>query len=144
MDGARMTDKLICVDPEKLDKIWPQVWHFIHAAFLTGLGDDTLASVHEDLQKRDALLWIVWDGAGLMAAATTKLCLVPNGKRHCVITSCAGRELPRWLRFIKELEDYAKAEGCHQMRIMGRHGWKAYFKEYGYTEPWVCLEKELS
>lgn len=139
-----MTDKLVCIDPEKINLIWPQVSHFIHAAFVTGLGDDTPETVKADLDNKMALLWVVWDGKGLIAAATTKLMVQPNGRKQCVITSCGGRELPRWIGFIKELEDYARAEGCTQFRMMGRPGWKTWFKEYGYVEPWVCLQKELS
>lgn len=139
-----MTDKVVCVDPKKIDLIWPQVSHFIHAAFVTGMGDDTPEVVKADLDKGDALLWVVWDGKGLLAAATTKLMTVPNGNKICVVTSCAGRELPRWIGFVAELEKHAKAEGCTQFRIMGRHGWKAWFKTHGYHEPWVCLQKELN
>jgi hypothetical protein len=139
-----MTDKLVCVNPDKIAAIWPQVSHFIHAAFVTGLGDDTAETVKADLDAARALLWVVWDGKGLIAAATTKLLLLPNGKKQCLVTSCAGRELHRWIGFIAELEAYAKSEGCATFRMMGRHGWKSWLREYGYVEPWACLEKELT
>lgn len=138
-----MTDKVVCVDPDKIDVIWPQAAHFIHAAFLTGLGDDTAETIKADLDAKRALLWVVWDGKGLIAVATTTLVVVPNGNKLCIVTSCAGRELPRWLHFIGELEKYAKDEGCQKLRLTGRAGWKEWLKDRGYRQPWMCLEKEL-
>lgn len=136
-----MTDVLVCVDPEKVDELWPHVRPFIDAAFDTELGDDNTDSVKADLDARHALLWIVWNGNKLIAAATTKIVRVP-AKKLCIITTCAGQDLSRWLHFLVDMEKYAKAEGCDAMRIMGRRGWKAMLPTY--HEPWVCLEKELS
>lgn len=140
-EGLRFeTDKLVCVDPKRIDEIWPHVSGFLASAFERGIGDDDLESLKQDLDARQSLLWVVWDGKGLLAAATTKLLKMPT-KKLCVISACGGRELRRWRRFIAELESYAKAEGCDAFRMMGRPGWKAVFPDY--REPWVCLEKGL-
>lgn len=136
----RQTEALVCVDPDKLPQLWPHVSHFIEAAFASGLGDEDAQSLKADLDKREALLWVVWDGEHLIAAAVTRIVRTAT-KRVCILVAGGGRELWRWKHFIVDLEEYAKAEGCDAMRVMGRHGWKAIFPEY--REPWICLEKGL-
>jgi hypothetical protein len=135
-----VSDQLLCVAPHLVENIWPHVAHFIEAAFWTGLGDDNIATVKADLDAGNCLLWVVWDGTELIAAATTKIIAVPT-KKICLITSCAGRKLERWKLFIRDLETYAADEGCDALRITGRPGWKAIFADY--REPWVCIEKKL-
>lgn len=134
------TDALVCVAPGQVDAIWPHVRVFIETAFARGRGDDNAAMIEADVREGRALLWIVWDGSGLLAAATTKI-INAASKKLCIITSCGGRELPRWLAFIADLETYARREGCNALRIEGREGWAKMFPQY--RQPYIVLEKAL-
>ena len=131
---------MLCVPPRFVVPTLKHVGHFIDQAFASGMGDDDAASVRADLVSGSAVLWVVWSGAEFIAAAVTKIIATP-AKRLCVISCCGGTELHRWRHFIADLEDYARQEGCDAMRIMGRRGWKAIFRDY--REPWACLEKGL-
>jgi hypothetical protein len=133
---------VLCVDPARIEEIWPHVVEFIAAAFDNGRGDDCADDVHGDLLAQRALLWVVWDGEAIIVAATTKLINTARGL-ICVITSCGGREMgiERWRIAIKPIEDYAKREGCAFIRVEGRRGWQAVFPDY--REAWVALEKRL-
>lgn len=137
---AKPRDVLVCVDPAQVDAIWPHVKAFIDSAFMSGRGDDTPETIKADLDTGCSLLWVVWDGSGLIAAATTKIMDYPN-KKACRVTCCAGRELPRWISFMTDLEKYAREEGCAVMRIEGREGWKAMLPDY--RQPFVVLERAL-
>lgn len=136
------TVDLVCVDPERIEEIWPHVETLIARSVMTGLGDDTLEDIQSDLLCGDALLWIVWEKppGRLLAAATTKLFTTSRGK-ICVITSCAGRDLDKWKQFIRQIEQYAIDEGCGLFRMYGRPGWKRVFEDY--SEPYVTIEKAL-
>lgn len=138
--GEAPRDALVCVPPAQVAAIWPHVAPFIESAFLSGRGDDTAETVLADLVAGNSLLWIVWDGSGLIAAATTKIIDAP-AKRICVVTSCAGREMPRWISFIDDLARYAADEGCAVLRVEGREGWKATLP--GFRQPFVVLERSL-
>jgi hypothetical protein len=131
---------LLSVPPCFIAETWPHIAHFIKAAFASGHGDDTAEAIKIDVFAGSAVLWVVWDGTAFIAAATTKVMATP-GKRICVIACCGGKQLHRWCHFITDLENYARAQGCDALRIMGRPGWKAVFPDY--REPWVCLQKEL-
>ena len=130
---------LVCVAPNQIAAFWRHASPLIAAAYETGIGDDTMDTIRRDLETGDALLWIVWDGT-MLAAVTTKL-LQTAARRICLITSCAGREMARWIHLISGIENYARREDCDAVRVMGRPGWKAMLPDY--REPWVFLQKDL-
>jgi len=126
---------LICVDPKQIDLFWPHVKHLIRAAIeRTGL------SRFEDIEKSilggEQLVWVAWGSGNIEAAASTQLV---NGA--CEIVACAGEQRERWLSLISKIEEYAKAEGCRCMRIIGREGWERVLD--GYRREYVVLEKVL-
>jgi hypothetical protein len=133
----------LCVDPARIDEIWPHVEAFLAAALWRSPDGDTPADALHELHDRRLLLWIVWapDDREILAAATTRLIEIGKG-RVCVITACGGRELERWKWSIGEIEKYARAEGCIELRLMGRKGWVRMFPEF--REPWAILSKELA
>lgn len=133
---------LVCVEPARIDEIWPHVRRFTESAFSDGRGDDNAEIVEADLRAGYSLLWIVWTAREnrILAAVTTKLLKTPRGF-VCRITSCGGIELKRWAHLLADIEAYAKAEGCICVRWEGRKGWKAFFP--GYREPWIVLEKKV-
>jgi len=85
-------------------------------------------------------LWIVWDGAEIIAAAITSLGIV-NDEKTCTIVACGGEDLSCFGHFVKDLEQFARAEGCTVVRINGRPGWKRALT--GYDLQSVVLRKEL-
>lgn len=133
----------ICVDPKKIDDIWPHVEPLISRAFANNRGDDDASIAYSDLKSGDALLWIVWDEEFkiVAAAATTKIFLSSHRGKICLITSCSGIGVHKWVRCVEAIEDYAKAEQCKSIRFSGRRGWKHYFPDW--QEPWLVLEKQL-
>lgn len=134
----------LCVDPAKIDEMWPHVQSLIQMAFWMGRGDDSADVVLKDLKDQKSLLWVVWDDDNgcIACAVTTKLVLAERGK-VCLITSCGGNRMEQWLKFLNIITDYARDEGCRFIRFSGRRGWVYYFKCEGWYEPWVVLEKEL-
>lgn len=77
----------------------------------------------------------------ILAAASTRLQRTDAGK-VCVITACAGSDMPRWLGLIDGIETFARKEGCTWVRIYGRKGWLRALD--GYEQRHVVIEKELS
>lgn len=128
--------QLICVDPKRINEIWPHAKHLIRAAI-----EQTNLSRFEDIESAvldgKSLLWLAWNGERIEAAATTQLY---NGA--CILTACSGYQRERWLPLLKRIENYAKQEGCRVMRIYGRKGWRRVLENYR-TE-YEILEKVLA
>ncbi len=130
------------VAPDTIGYIWPQVEKFIHSAFEAGIGDDTKDSVLAMLGRGEAQLWIAHNGAGIKAAAVTRMAAIASGRRVCFCVACGGEEIETWKDCLKDIERYARKQGCDAIRLSGRAGWKIY-KKQGYKEPFVVLEKAL-
>lgn len=145
---------LICVAPNLVDQFWPYVQSLVEMAFWAGRGDDSAEALYKDLKADKALLWIVWDDCQkeIACAAITKLFLFNRGKT-CIIAACAARSqsnvfadlnrMDRWSQLMTTVEKYAKDEGCKYIRLSGRRGWVYYYRNQGWYEPWITLEKEL-
>ncbi len=125
----RSTAELVCVDPKRVQEIWPHVAPLLKAA-CTRTNLNAFADIESDILAGRSLLWIAWDGQAIEAAAATILINSEIGK-VCIITVCSGNEMCRWLRLIGEIENYAREEGCARVRIFGRKGWLRALKAVG-------------
>src|SRR5262245_13344109 len=117
--------ELVCVDPERVHEIWPLAGPLLRRAIArTGLS--AFPEIEREVLCGNSLLWIAVDSEGgdiaILAAASTRLQRTDAGK-VCVITACAGNDMPRWLGLISEIEKFATNEGCRCVRIYGRKGW---------------------
>ena len=137
---ARPACSLICIDPAQVHLFWPYVSPLIRAAMHKGRLTD-FADVERGALAGRALVWIVWNGETIKAAAVTELSSA-NGERFCTIVACGGSDRGQWLPLIAELERYAQGEGCKAMRIFGRRGWSKLLPDYRTKR--VLLEKDIS
>lgn len=130
---------LVCVSPHQVYEIWPHVGPLLKAAcYRTKL--NAFADIEADILAGRSLLWMAWNGRTVEAAAATILINSEIGK-VCIITVCGGFDMERWLPLIKQIETYAKAEGCKRVRIYGRKGWLHVLD--GYREKHIIMDKEL-
>lgn len=135
--------ELVCVDPKRVHEIWPLAEPLLGRAIArTGLS--AFCDIEREILCGNALLWLAVEGEGtqfaVLAAASTSLQQTDAGK-VCVITACAGKDMPRWLGLIAHIEKFARNEGCTCVRIYGRKGWLRALDRYEQRH--VILEKEL-
>lgn len=131
--------KLLCVAPPDVEQYWPAVEHLLRRAIeRVGLSD--FDDVTSALFTGSHLLWIATEDDEVAAACTTELRKI-NDHLICVIVACGGAGMPKWLHLISQIEDYAKAEGCKSMKIIGRPGWERVLD--GFHREYAILEKAL-
>lgn len=131
---------LVCVDPKRVHEFLPYVTDLLKAAcYRTKL--TSFEDIEADILSGRGLLWLAWDGQSVESAATTLLINTEIGK-VCIITSCGGWEMKRWLPLIAGIETYAKNEGCKRVRIYGRKGWLHVLN--GYEEKHIIMDKDLN
>jgi hypothetical protein len=132
---------LVCVEPARLDEVWPLVAHLIRSALhRTSLGDFDV--LERQVFRAQALLWIVWSQreTRIKAAVVTQVASINNNK-YCSIVACAGDGLTQWLPLIEQLEAYARTQSCRAMRIYGRFGWARVLPHYQTKA--IVLERTL-
>lgn len=130
---------IVCVKPDYVEFIWPEVSHFIVDAFDANPSDDTFEEVERKIFNGNALLWVIAEGMNLHGAVVTEIFKLDD-KKICCIVAVGGHG--DWKKLIKSVEDYAKKENCTSVRISGRRGWMRVFK-HEYDELWTTLEKRL-
>jgi hypothetical protein len=121
----------LCVDPERVHEIWPHIRHFIRSA-IDRVGLNAFSEIEADVLEKRSLVWIAWNGR-IVSAGVTQLC---NGV--CTLVAYGGE---RHDHLITIIENYARAEGCQRMRILGRKGWSRVLKDY--RQPCILLERQL-
>jgi hypothetical protein len=131
--------RIICVDPALADKVWPHVDSAIRAAMQRG-AIGAFQPVAQSVLAGRALVWLATDGERIRAAAVTEL-HATEWRKVCVIVACGGNAMRSWLHLIREIEQFAKDEGCAATRIVGRKGWARMLKDYRTKR--IILEKEL-
>jgi hypothetical protein len=156
--------QLLCVPPDLVGRIWPCVSGLIRAAMQRG-DLSSFAAVEARVLSGNALLWLaIAHHAGVeerpsprameeferpgdkgtrpevSAAAVTELHQT-EWRKVCVIVACGGADMSRWLDLIGPIEEFARAEKCSAVRIMGRKGWARVLPAYRSKR--VVLEKEL-
>jgi hypothetical protein len=131
--------QLVCVDPARVQDIWPHVAHLVRRAIARG-GLTDVGAVERSVCRGDALLWLAWDGENILAAAVTELARIGRVK-VCTIVACGGTNFPLFAPLIAGLERHAREEGCARMRVCGRRGWARLLADYSTTR--IVLEKEL-
>jgi hypothetical protein len=138
-DSNKPQPALICIDPAHIHTVWPHARPLIHAAMHRAAISD-FTEVESAILAGENLLWLALDGPTIHAAAVTALHRVNNHKL-CTIVACGGRDRARWLALKSVLEDFARAEGCRAIRILGRRGWARLLPDYTTTR--ILMEKEL-
>jgi hypothetical protein len=131
--------RLVCVPPDRVAEVWPHVREWIKAA-MERADIGSFSRAQDDAALGYNLLWIATDGNIISAAATTEI-RETELRKVCVIMACGGENMKDWIHLIDGLHDYAKAEGCAAMRVLGPRAWLR--KLDGYHEQAVILERKL-
>jgi hypothetical protein len=154
--------QLVCIPPDCVHLVWPRVAGLIEAAMRRG-DLSSFAAVAAAVSAGRAQLWVAWESedAEIVAAAVTELHQT-EWRKVCCIVACGAAsheehqgvharlrglcrrrpgDMARWLDLLAPIEDWASAEGCDAMRIMGRKGWARVLPDYRVKR--VVLEKEI-
>jgi hypothetical protein len=133
--------QLACIPPDSVHLVWPRVAGLIEAAMRRG-DLSSFAAVAAAVSAGRAQLWVACNSEGSeIAAATVTELHQPQRRKYCVIVACGGYDMTRWLHLLAPIEDWARAEGCDAMRIMGRKGWARVLPDYNVNR--IVLEKEI-
>jgi hypothetical protein len=65
---------------------------------------------------------------------------IKNDVKFCLFLAIGGTKMDEWFKYINIVEEWAKSEGCEEMRIYGRPGWA---KKTGYEIEYVKMVKRL-
>lgn len=139
--AAKIPHHLICVAPADVIKVWPLVRDLIDEAYAHA-GEITPSDLPQWLSDGKGQLWLSVEGEKIVAAMTTSLVPMRNGLGLRMIC-CGGSRLDLWKECHKQIEDFARIEGCDRIISDGRPGWSRVLRFDGYKVTRVTLEKRF-
>lgn len=117
-----------------LKKLWPVVGPLLERAVELSGGTTTLAETFQALLDLKKQLWVIVteDGGNknISAAGITSLQSFPSGLQVANIEMLGGENMKAWFGLKEKFEDWAKDEGCTEVRLFARKAWARHLSDY--------------
>lgn len=126
--------------PANVPLAWPTVAPWLGKAAVRyparrGLDDD-----HAALLGGSQQLWLVLDGAKIIAAVTTLIHEQPLMK-VCSMRLTGGSRLMEWRALaVQEIAKFAQENGCKELEQLGPKGWRRLNPEFQHRGEWLVME----
>lgn len=117
---------------------------WVASALERGHADITADDVWEEIDRGDALLWMLGIvDQKVCGAVVTRIVCDRSGRKILEISAAGGELIPGWHHTESELVRYARAQGCSAMRLQGREGWTKAMRPLGWRRQWTMYEKSV-
>jgi len=130
--------ELVCYQSWEIPKVWDKVKDHIEKALKYRGSNYSLDDIYIGLNKSDMQLWTS-QGDDLEAALVTTI-QIKDGMKFCLFLALGGTNLKSWDSWQSYIENWARKEGCEEMRIYGRIGWA---KIVNYKVEYTKMSKKL-
>lgn len=120
-------------------RMWPSVVGYL-TPVIEKEGRRTPEQVLQALMHGEMQLWVGGDETDeLKGAFVTQISNYPL-KRSCYVLYIAGEGAIENIDLFGDIEDWARQNGCHEMCLVGRPGWKKVLPDYEFM---ACGRKAL-
>ena len=130
--------ELVCYQSWEIPKVWDKVKDHIEKALKYRGSNYSLDDIYAGLRKSEMQLWAS-QGKDLEAALVTTI-QVKDDMKFCLFLALGGTNLKKWDSWQSYIENWARKEGCEEMRIYGRIGWA---KIVNYKIDYTKMSKKL-
>ena len=123
--------RLVCYSQDQIPHVWEEVEPLIKKALDRG-SNYTLQDIRLGLCISDMQLW-TWVSEKIDAAMVTSI-QSRDDETWCLLLTMGGKNMDEWKDCLPIVEKWAKDNGCTELRIYGRSGWKKLGFEIEYTK----------
>ena len=120
--------RLFAPRSDEIDLYWETAAPLIKKALDRG-SNYTLEDIYEGLKASEMQLWMWGSEAALVTTIQNR-----DGLRWCLFLALGGEKLDEWAEYLPLVEEWARSNGCDEMRIYGRAGWKKLGFDVVYTK----------
>ena len=89
----------------------------------------TIEDIYKGLKSKDMQLWAWSDEAALITTIQNR-----DDERWCLLLALGGGNMHIWKMYLPWVEDWARKNGCEELRIYGRRGWASLGFDIVYTK----------
>lgn len=136
ISSPQAASELVCFSSEQIPIVWPSVKDHIERA-VERVTTYTLDDVYEGLCDQRMQLWTSISGDVEAALVTS---IETDHTKFCLLLAAGGANVDAWAPWIGTVEEWARGEGCTEMRIYGRIGWA---RKLNYRIDYTRLSKAL-
>lgn len=124
-----------------VDPLWGKLKSYFEGVAKYTHGRFTANDIRERLKNKPFQhLWVAHEGEDIKGFVITEFCSYPQMK-VLVMHFTGGIEIETWKQpMLKQLQDFARMNGCEAIESFGRSGWVKVFKEDGYEALSVFYE----
>ena len=128
------------IRPKDIDSIWSKVKPFMEVAAEYTYGRFTTNDIRTGYKEGNQQFWLAHEGEEVLGFSITEVTDYPQ-TRALVMHFTGGKNLPLWKApMLKDIQEFAKANGCDIIESYGRVGWGKVFKEDGYKARFTFYE----
>lgn len=108
-----------------------------------GHNERTLKQIIDSIEDGSSQIWIKFsDAMAHECTVVTEIQDFPNC-RSCIVNYLGGDNALGHMADVGAIEEWAKFNGCSDMRLIGRKGWERVMKTHGYENQYTIMLKEL-
>lgn len=138
---------LVQIPPEAITKLWPLAAPLLEKSIELSNGYTTLDREREALEAKNKQLWFVINPEGAVkneavAAGITSLQQNADGSKTANIEYFGGKDMQSWFSLKSVFENWARDEGCRDIRMWARKGWARHLSDFKLTH--YIMRKELA
>ena len=140
--------ELVRIPIKELDKVWGLIEKDIKMPYTIQVNSLIQNLFYRPQKDGKFQIWVLWDKSKprpvekYFGVVVTELIKRKLGK-VCHIYIMTGRQRHKWQYLVKDIEQFAKDEGCQMMELIARPGWQKVLNNYGYQRTHVVLEKKI-
>jgi len=116
--------ELRCYVAEEIPYVWDRAAPLVQQALNRG-SNYSLEDIIEGLFNKTMQLWTYHGFECVMVTAVQE-----DDVKFLLFVAMGGRGLNGWIKYLPIVEEWAKNEGCAEMRIYGRHGWSRHLPDF--------------
>lgn len=120
--------KITALTPEQAIREWEVIGGFLSKSLVYALGRLSLDALMQRVIDQEALILIAWEPEArhIYAAFYAEVEQYATGVRCFTLGAAGGSDIAEWGHLWPAFEAIARQNGCDQIEVFGRRGWKPF------------------
>lgn len=135
--------ELRSVDKKDVQEVWPFIMPYLASALRHDNGEMSLEGVAAALIQGPMMAWLVIDNHEMQGVVTTHIIDYDCKRTLEIVHFACAASREEWVPLFETLERWAAANGCFDIELIGRPGWRRVAPDMGFNETSVVMNKRV-